>query len=137
MTLKEKFKQWLDTNPRLEIREVQLEVIADDYAIEFAEWCLKYRDKNKNIYGDILHSISKYDETYSTKELLEIFKKEYQEEINLFPIDSLEKQIAINQGKADDYAIEFAEWSVAKAMGLDSFKLNDNELEIFKIEKRL
>lgn len=31
---------------------------------------------NKNIYGDILHSISKYDNTHSTKELLEIFKKE-------------------------------------------------------------
>ena len=39
MTLQEKFKQWLDTDPRLQIREVQLEVIADDYAIEFAEWC--------------------------------------------------------------------------------------------------
>ena len=38
---------------------------------------------------------------------------------------------------ADDYAIEFAEWSCAKAMGLDSFKLNDNELKIFKKEKGL
>jgi hypothetical protein len=36
---------------------------------------------------------------------------------------------------ADDYAIEFAEWSVARAMGLDSFKLNNGELEIFKKEK--
>ena len=40
MTLKEKFKQWLDTEPRIQIREVQLEVIADDYAIEFAEWLM-------------------------------------------------------------------------------------------------
>lgn len=40
MTLKEKFKQWLDTKPRIQIREVQLEVIADDYAIEFAEWLM-------------------------------------------------------------------------------------------------
>ena len=39
MTLKEKFKQWLDTDPRLQIREVQLEVIADEFAIGFAEWC--------------------------------------------------------------------------------------------------
>jgi len=54
----------------------ELEEIADDYAIEFAEWCVKYRDKNKNINGEMLHSISKYDDTYSTKELLEIFKKE-------------------------------------------------------------
>jgi hypothetical protein len=38
---------------------------------------------------------------------------------------------------ADDYAIEFAEWSVARAMGFVTFKLNDNELEIFKKEKGL
>ena len=70
MTLKEKFHQWLNTDPfsskeRPTLREVQLEVIADEFAIEFAEW------------------------------------------------------------------------SVARAMGLDSFKLNDNELEIFKKEKGL
>ena len=62
MTLKEKFKQWLDTEPRIQIREVQLEVIADDYAIEFAEWLMKIRFK----------SIEKL----TAKELLEIFKKE-------------------------------------------------------------
>ena len=38
MTLKEKFKQWLDTDPRVQIREVQLEVIAEEFAIGFAEW---------------------------------------------------------------------------------------------------
>ena len=37
----------------------------------------------------------------------------------------------------DKYMVEFAEWCVARAMGLDSFKLNDNELEIFKKEKGL
>ena len=62
MTLKEKFKQWLDTDPRLQIREVQLEVIADDFAIEFAEWRLTTFIKN-------------VDE-YTTKSLLEIYKKE-------------------------------------------------------------
>ena len=35
----------------------------------------------------------------------------------------------------DEFAIEFAEWSVSRAMGLDSFKLNNGELEIFKKEK--
>lgn len=59
MTLKEKFKQWLDTKPRYQIREVQLEVIADDYAIEFAEWLFEYNKTG-----------------YTTDELLEIFKKE-------------------------------------------------------------
>ena len=38
---------------------------------------------------------------------------------------------------ADEFAAEFAEWSVARAMGLDSFKLNNGELETFKKEKGL
>jgi hypothetical protein len=61
MTLKEKFKQWLDTKPRIQIREVQLEVIADDYAIEFAYWCE---------WGNTERAIHTYEE------LLQIFKKE-------------------------------------------------------------
>lgn len=70
MTLKEEFKQWLDTNPRLQIREVQLEKIADDYAIEFAEWV---NDNCWNIEADrFLYE----EEQYRYKELLEIFKKE-------------------------------------------------------------
>ena len=40
--------------------------IADNYAIQFSKWCVYYRDKNRNFYSD----------TYTTKELLEIFKKE-------------------------------------------------------------
>ena len=64
MTLKEKFKQWLDKKPRLQIREVQLEVIAEEFAIGFAKWLvIRYNE-------DII-----YDE-YTTKELLEIYKKE-------------------------------------------------------------
>lgn len=72
MTLKEKFKQWLDTKPRYQIREVQLEVIANDYAIEFGKWILKQYlspsldDLYVNDKGDLI----------SVKELLEIFKKE-------------------------------------------------------------
>jgi hypothetical protein len=57
MTLKEKFKQWLDTEPRYQIREVQLEIIAEDFAIGFAEWVKK-------------------KPRYSNKESLEIYKKE-------------------------------------------------------------
>jgi hypothetical protein len=59
MTLKEKFKQWLDTDPREQIREVQLEIIADEFAIGFAKWMYDYK-------GDI----------NKVKELLEIYKKE-------------------------------------------------------------
>jgi hypothetical protein len=64
MTLKEKFHQWLRTDPfnsrdRVTLREAQLEVIADEFAIGFAEWVLK-----------------NYDGVKSVKELLEIYKKE-------------------------------------------------------------
>jgi hypothetical protein len=54
MTLNEKFKQWLDTKPRLQIRDVQLEVIADAYAVEFAEWLL-----NRNIPDSTLKAFKK------------------------------------------------------------------------------
>ena len=60
MKLSEKFKQWLDTEPRIQIREVQLEVIADDYAIEFADWLIK-------------RQINYFE---SLTELLKVFKKE-------------------------------------------------------------
>ncbi|CAB4125743.1 hypothetical protein UFOVP54_216 [uncultured Caudovirales phage] len=72
MTLKERFKQWLDTDPRLQIREVQLEVIAEDFAIGFAEWL---RNKTAQIKGDRYKLFSDF-EIYTIKELLEIYKKE-------------------------------------------------------------
>jgi len=83
---------------------------------------------------------------------LKILEKEYQEEINLFPIDSLEKQIAINQEEQDKFAIEFAEWGFKKRIDffdsteigemytIDGFgsKYKMNELlELFKKEKGL
>ena len=46
MTLQQRFKQWLDTDPRYQIRDVQLEVIAEDFAIRFAQWLLKTRFKS-------------------------------------------------------------------------------------------
>ena len=33
---------------------------------------------------------------------------------------------------ADEFAIGFAEWSVARALGCDVFDLNKDELEIYK-----
>jgi hypothetical protein len=60
MTLKEKFKQWLDTDPREQIREVPLEIIAEEFAIGFADWLIK---RQTNYFE-------------SLKELLEIYKKE-------------------------------------------------------------
>ena len=66
MTLKEKFKQWLDTDPRVQIREVQLEVIADEFAIEFGKWIIN----DAFAYNTYLYTIQ------DLKELLEIYKKE-------------------------------------------------------------
>ena len=37
----------------------------------------------------------------------------------------------------DVYAIEFAEWCCARAIGVTYFKLNEEELEQFKKEKGL
>jgi hypothetical protein len=65
MTLKEKFKQWLDTDPREQIREVPLEIIADEFAIGFAEW----------IFNDWLAD-ERWSKISDEKELLEIYKKE-------------------------------------------------------------
>ena len=67
MTLKEKLRQNLTGHLSDEKTEVDINIaerIADDYAIEFAEW---YRVKC------ILSSL---DYHLTTKELLEIFKKE-------------------------------------------------------------
>ena len=65
MILRHRFKQWLDTDPRYQIRDVQLEVIAEDFAIGFAEWHLNIS------MGD---DYAKFEEN-TTKELLEIYKK--------------------------------------------------------------
>jgi esterase/lipase len=79
MTLKEKLRQNLTGHLSDEKTEVDVNIaekIAEEFAIEFAEFCSKYHNKNRNIYGEMLHATSKYDDTYTTKELLEIYKKE-------------------------------------------------------------
>jgi hypothetical protein len=87
MTLKEKILDQVQEMP-LEVNPTQKDIdnynlsisnlnkIAEDFAIGFAEFCSKYHDKNRNIYGEMLHAKSKYDDTYTIKELLEIYKKE-------------------------------------------------------------
>ena len=80
MTLQEKFKQWLDTDPRLQIREVQLyvieeqlELIADEFAIGFAEWL---NEEYSYYHGDGEYYDHVANKWYKLKELLEIYKKE-------------------------------------------------------------
>ena len=56
-----------------------LEKIADDYAIEFAEWCDDNYFKNGKGNSNWSASMDWDDnEKFTTKELLEIFKKEKQ-----------------------------------------------------------
>ena len=78
MTLKEKFYKKLDWNltgmhqRKIEVSE-ELEKIADDYAIDFAEWLntleAKYLIEDMKIIGEL-------NKNPTAKELLEIFKKE-------------------------------------------------------------
>jgi hypothetical protein len=76
MTLQEKFKQWLDTDPRVQIRDVQLEVIAEEFAIGFGEWCDDnyFRMGNTSFWAESMDWDN--DNKLTTKELLEIYKKE-------------------------------------------------------------
>jgi hypothetical protein len=74
MTLKEKFKQWLDTEPRLQIREVQLEVIAEDFAIDFAEWCKQEYELEDTSFHNKWRDVN--GEYRESKELLEMYKKQ-------------------------------------------------------------
>ena len=67
MTLRHRFKQWLDTDPRYQIRDVQLEIIAEDFAIGFAEWYLDLWNRNDKSFDN-----------NSPKELLQIYKKQQQ-----------------------------------------------------------
>ncbi len=70
MTLKEKFgevKSPISSG---------LEKIADEYAIEFAEWCMETENKLGYHEGKREWYVWNLDKWLSTKELLEIFKKE-------------------------------------------------------------
>ena len=87
MTLRQRFKQWLDTDPRYQIRDVQLEVIAEDFTTNFTKWkddnFHKYRDNmyyanTSSRYFDITKYVGKEKPTvyYTIQSLMEIYKKE-------------------------------------------------------------
>jgi hypothetical protein len=48
---------------------------SEEEMISFAEFVATYPDKNRNVYGEMLHSKSKYDGAERTIDLLEQFKK--------------------------------------------------------------
>jgi hypothetical protein len=51
----------------------QAKEMEKEQIIEFAEFLCTYPDKNKNVYGEILHAKSKYDSSYTTKEVFKEF----------------------------------------------------------------
>jgi hypothetical protein len=48
---------------------------SEEDMIRFAEFVATHHDKNKNVYGEMLHAKSKYDDSERTVDLLEQFKK--------------------------------------------------------------
>ena len=54
----------------------ELEQIADDYAIEFVEWITNEKSKYAIMYGNQQKRFATVRKDYTTKQLLEIFKKE-------------------------------------------------------------
>lgn len=77
MKLIDKFENWLNTNPTKEIRAVQCELIADEFAIGFAIW------KERNVeqdgyglyYGESRIQVSRKNPV-TIQKLIEIYKKE-------------------------------------------------------------
>ena len=59
MTLKEKFKQWLNTKPSETLRDIQCEIIADDFAIDFLEWIIRTGFNNTGLEAKQLLKIYK------------------------------------------------------------------------------
>jgi hypothetical protein len=74
MKLREKFRQWLDTEPREQIRDVQLEVIAENFAIGFAKWLLVNCWLHDDEYWELVTKDGNVRKT--EEELLETYKKE-------------------------------------------------------------
>ncbi len=78
MTLLEKFEEFTEQKSyeRANYDAQECEQIADDYAIEFAEWCMETENKLGYHEGKREWYVWNLDKWLSTKELLEIFKKE-------------------------------------------------------------
>jgi gamma-glutamylcyclotransferase (GGCT)/AIG2-like uncharacterized protein YtfP len=69
------YKTSLDAQMLDKIEPKQERMYSEEEMISFAEFVATYPDKNRNVYGEMLHSKSKYDEAERTIDLLEQFKK--------------------------------------------------------------
>ena len=79
MTLKEKFetKSSIDTTKEAKVFAKECEDIADEFAIGFAEWCIKKRKDflDSTEIGET-YTIDGNVSKYKMNEILEIYKKE-------------------------------------------------------------
>ena len=72
------------------------------------------------------------------KETLEEFSRRRFNEQKLDTYTSYNIEDAIKEGakwqmnKQDNFVVGFAEWSVARALGCDTFTINQDELNIYK-----
>jgi hypothetical protein len=79
MTLKEQFEDILKVTNKLwnKVDAESCEQIAEEFAIGFAEWCVikkvRFFDDTKE---GMIFTVDLYKTKYTTKELLEIYKKE-------------------------------------------------------------
>jgi hypothetical protein len=80
MKLKQKFESWFLKEVRFTISKTHIadrfEEIADNHAIEFAEWLTNEKSKYSIMYGNQEKRFSNFEEDYTPKELLQIYKKE-------------------------------------------------------------
>jgi hypothetical protein len=80
MTLKDKLRQNLTGHLSNDKTEVDINIaakIADDYAIEFTEWCDDNYFRSGKGSSNWVASLGWYDdENFTTSELLKIFEKE-------------------------------------------------------------
>jgi hypothetical protein len=53
----------------------QERMYSEEDMIRFAEFVATHTEKNRNVYGEMLHAKSKYDDSERTIDLLEQFKK--------------------------------------------------------------
>jgi hypothetical protein len=77
MTLKEKYLELAFAKiSSEELRDESVQV-AEDFAIGFAEWCIKWRVEfvDDTVVG-VLYNYGGMYQTYTIKELLEIYKQE-------------------------------------------------------------
>jgi hypothetical protein len=74
MTLKEKFKEIL-TAFWINVWEDECEKVADEFAIGFAEWLTNEKSEYSILYGNQEKRFATFEEDYTPKELLEIYKK--------------------------------------------------------------